>query len=70
MEKQNIIISPYSLSIVLAKKKDGMLQICIDYQQLNQITEFDTQPILNQKELLLHLTKTNYYSKFDKSRIY
>ena len=37
--------SPWNAPIVPIRKKDGTLQICVDYRKLNQITYFDAYPI-------------------------
>lgn len=37
--------SPFSSSVVLAKKKYGMLRMCIDYWALNKKTLKDKYPI-------------------------
>ena len=73
MQKQGVIeqsISPYSSPVVLVKKKDGTLRFCVDYRQLNEITEFDAEPIPNQDELFAQLTKAHYFSKFDMCKGY
>ena len=31
--------SPWSFAVVVIKKKDGLLQFCVDYRQLNSITK-------------------------------
>ena len=37
--------SPYASPIVLVKKKDGSLCMCVDYRQLNQKTCKDAFPL-------------------------
>ena len=37
--------SPWASKIVLAKKKDGSMRLCVDYRNLNQITYQDTYPL-------------------------
>ncbi len=43
--------SPFSSSIVLVKKKDGTLRMCIDYKALNKKTLKNTYPIPRIDEL-------------------
>lgn len=37
--------SPWASNIVLAKKKDGSYRSCIDFRQLNDITQKDAYPL-------------------------
>lgn len=37
--------SPYASPIVLVRKKDGSLRLCIDYRQLNKKTRRDAFPL-------------------------
>lgn len=56
--------SPYSSPIVLAKKKDGYLRICVDYRQLNAKTLTDAYP-LPRIESLDALTGAKWFSTLD-----
>ena len=50
-------------------KKDGKPWICIDYHNLNAISESDAYPLPKIDELLHRLAGARVYSKFDlKSR--
>ena len=44
-------ISPYSSPIVLVPKKDGSVRFCIDFRNLNKMTEFDAEPMPNMEEI-------------------
>ena len=37
--------SPWGASVVLAKKKDGLLRFCIDYRNLYELTKKDAYPL-------------------------
>ena len=37
--------SPWASPIVLVKKKDGGMQFCVDYRQLNRVTKCDVFPL-------------------------
>lgn len=40
--------SPYSAPVVLLRKPSGEHRLCIDYRQLNKITEFQPEPLPEQ----------------------
>ena len=44
--------SPYSAPIVLARKKDGSLRMCVDYRHLNSVTKRDAFPLPRISELI------------------
>ena len=57
--------SPFASSVVLVKKKDGTMQICIDYQALNKKTIKNRYPIPSIDELLDELHRAVYFLKID-----
>lgn len=68
MMKQGIIKpsqSPFSLPVLLVKKKDGTWRFCVYYRQLNAITIKDRYPMPIVYELLDELTGSNYFTKLD-----
>lgn len=58
-------VSPYGAPILFARKKNGKLRMCIDYQALNGITKRNSFPIPRSNELLDSLQGTGYFSKLD-----
>ena len=57
--------SPFASSVVLVKKKDGTLQMYIDYWALNQKTLKNQYPIAHIDELMDELRGAKYFSKID-----
>lgn len=57
--------SPYASPIVLVKKKDGSLRMCVDYRQLNNKTRKDAFPLPRIEESLDALTGACWFSTMD-----
>ena len=62
--------SPYSSPIVVVKKKDGNIRLCIDFRKLNSISLFDSEPIPNQDDLFTELSDSKFFTKIDLSKGY
>ena len=58
--------SEWSASIVIVKKKDGTLQLCVDYRRLNGISVIDAYPMPRIDELIDRLGQANFISTMDK----
>ncbi|KAG6464946.1 hypothetical protein O3G_MSEX014832 [Manduca sexta] len=52
--------SPWAANVVLVAKKDGGVRLCVDYRQLNAVTEPDRYP-LPRMEDILHAAKTSNF---------
>lgn len=57
--------SPYASPIVLVKKKDGSLRMCVDYRQLNARTRKDAFPLPRIEETLDMLSGARWFSTMD-----
>ena len=57
--------SPWGASILFLKKKDGSLQLCIDYRQLNRAKICNQYPLPRIDELFDQLQGSRVYSKID-----
>lgn len=62
--------SPYSSPVVLVKKKNKSLRFCIDFRQLNKVTQFDCEPIPDVEVLFTKLRDRQFFTKVDLSKGY
>ena len=66
--KANIIRkshSPFASNVVLVKKKNGQLRLCIDFRQLNSRTVKDNYALPRIEEILESLSGNKYFSVLD-----
>ena len=57
--------SPWSSNVVLCRKKDAKLKMCVDYQQLNTNTVKDSYALPRSEEILEALGGKHYYTVLD-----
>jgi hypothetical protein len=57
--------SPWASNVVLAKKKDGSLRLCVDYRNLNAVTYQDTYPLPHIDTCLNTLQGAAWFSTLD-----
>uniref|UniRef100_A0A8C5GH97 Gypsy retrotransposon integrase-like protein 1 n=1 Tax=Gouania willdenowi TaxID=441366 RepID=A0A8C5GH97_GOUWI len=57
--------SPYASPIVIVKKKDGTIRLCVDYRQLNSKTRRDAFPLPRIEESLDALSGAKWFSTID-----
>lgn len=57
--------SPFASSVVLVKKKDGTMRMCIDYQLLNKKTIKNRYWIPQVDDLIDELHGAKYFTKID-----
>ena len=57
--------SPYASNLVLVRKKNGQLRMCIDYRQLNQRTRLDAYALPRINDIFDYLSGSKYFSVLD-----
>jgi len=57
--------SPHRAPVLFVKKKDGSLQLCVDFRRLNKITKKDRYPLPLISDLLDSPHKARIYTKID-----
>ena len=62
--------SPWNAALVVVKKKDGSIRLCVDYRNLNSKTIRPIYPIPDTKHLLDSLHGSKYFSAIDLSSAY
>jgi hypothetical protein len=58
-------VSPWGAPILLVKKKDGSMRLCIDYRQLNKVTIKNRYPLPRIDDLMDQLVGARVFSKID-----
>ena len=62
--------SEWSSPVVLVRKKDGSVRLCVDYRRLNGVSESDAYPMPRIDELIDKLGKSSFISTIDLTRGY
>ena len=62
--------SEWSSPIVLVKKKDGTLRICVNYRRLNSVSMSDAYPMPRIDDLIDQLEKARYITTLDLTKGY
>ncbi|GKG09979.1 hypothetical protein Tco_0338725, partial [Tanacetum coccineum] len=57
--------SPWGAPVLFVKKKGGSFRMCIDYQELNELTVKNHYPLLRIDDLFDQLQGSSVYSKID-----
>ena len=58
-------VSQWGAPVLFVKKKDGTLQLCIDYRQLNKLTVKNKYPLPRIDDLFEQLKGASIFSKID-----
>jgi hypothetical protein len=58
-------VSPWGVSVLFVKKKDGTLRLCIDYRKLNKVTIKNKYPLPRIDDLFDQLGGATIFSKID-----
>ena len=73
MEENGVIepsLSDWAASIVLVKKKDGTIRLCVGYRKLNSLSRADVYPMPRIDELIDRLGKAKFVTTLDLTRRY
>ena len=62
--------SPWAFPLVVAKKKNGKLRLCVDYRLINAKTEKFYWPMGSIDDIFASLAKARYFSSLDISNAY
>lgn len=62
--------SEFAHPVVCVAKQDGSVRLCIDYRQLNAITEVDAFPMNNATEMIWMVAMASYITVLDLTRGY
>lgn len=58
-------VSPWGAPVLLVKKKDGSMRLCVDYRQLNKVTIKNKYPLPRIGDLMDQLVGASVFSKID-----
>jgi len=58
-------VSPWGVPVLLVRKKDGSMRLCIDYQQLNKVTIKNRYPLPRIDNLMDQLVGARVFSRID-----
>jgi hypothetical protein len=56
---------PWLSPVVLVRKKNGELRLCVDYRKLNNVTKKDCSPLPRINDTLYTLTEAKWFSILD-----
>ena len=62
--------SDWAAPIVLVKKRDGSLRLCVDYRKLNSVSRVDAYPMPRMDELIDNLGQAQFVTTLDLTRGY
>lgn len=58
-------VSPWGAPMLLVKKNDGTMRLCVDYHQLNKVTIKNKYPLPMIDDLMDQLVEACVFSKID-----
>ena len=73
MEEKGVIeesMSEWASPMVIVRKKDGSMRLCVDFRRLNEVTHMDAYPMPRVDEMFDRLGSARYLTTLDLSRGY
>ena len=73
MERLGIIRpskSEWASPLVIVKKSDGSLRLCVDFRALNRVSQFDAYPMPKVEDIFDHVGSSKYISTLDLTKGY
>ncbi len=58
-------ISPFASPVILVRKKDGTMRLCIDFKKLNAITKQNAHPLPRIEDIFDTLSGSKYFTTLD-----
>jgi hypothetical protein len=58
-------VSPWGAPVLLVKKNNGSMRLCVDYRQLNKVTIKNWYPLRRIDDLMDQLVGAEVFSKID-----
>ena len=58
-------VTPFGAPVLLVKKQDGTMRMCVDFRKLNQVTVKDSYPLPVIEDVFNTLAKARWFTKLD-----
>ena len=62
--------SDWASPMVIIRKKDDTIRLCVDYRRLNAVTHMDAYPMPRMEEILDQVGQAKYITTLDLAKLY